>query len=359
MRVAVFVKQIPRPAELRLTGGRLVRDGVGLETNAFCRRANARAVELAGHHGEVVAYSMGPPSAELTLREMVACGASRGVLVTGPALAGSDTLITASVLAAAVSRDGPFDLILTGAHSLDSETGHIGVQVAELLGLPFIGPCRALEIIDGVAVATVESEGGFADVEVLLPAVGSAAERLCAPSKGTPEQIAAVSADRISRVGIAALGLTDRQVGLGASPTKVGSDMRVLCAARARRKGASVEDAVALLHSLPDASANGRDGDGDHGAADPDAATPAPPVDPAAGAVWCVLDPTIDQADTGLARAAWQIARRAGLPRSPWSPTRRASPVMLARSCVLAVRTRRKTGRDRSPRDYGPRRRIA
>ncbi len=303
MRIAVLVKQIPRPAELRLVDGSLVRDGVGLETNAYCRRANARAVQLAGEAGEVVVFSMGPPSAELVLREMIACGAHRGVLISDPALAGSDTLITSRVLAAAIAQEGAFDAVLTGAYSLDSETGHVGVQLAELLGLPFIGPCRMLDVIGGVAIGTVESEGGFVDVEVLLPAVASAAERLCSPSKASPEQIAAVPADRISTVTLAGLGLTADEVGLDASPTRVGSDVRTAVAGdRMRIRTTSIDAALELLDTLDNGLlANVRS-----------VLEPLPPVDIRTGAVWCVLDPTAVDIDESLLDDVAAIARRAG-----------------------------------------------
>ena len=310
MRIAVLAKQIPRPAELRLVDGRLVRDGVGVETNAYCRRANARAVDLAGPAGEVVVFTMGPPSAELTVREMIARGAARGVLVSDPALAGSDTLITARVLAAAIRREGPFDMILSGAYSLDSETGHVGVQLAEFLGLAFIGPCRRLDVIDGVAVATVESEGGFVDAEVLLPAVASAAERLCPPSKASDEEIAAVPADRVTVLTAADLGLGAREVGLDASPTRVGAQVRNLAGAgRTRLVSSSVEQAVSLIGTLADTSADDRPRPGE-------LAVPVPggPADNHAPAVWCVLDPTAEHVDRGLLHAVAAIARGAGRP---------------------------------------------
>src|SRR5262245_49273749 len=62
MRIAVLVKQIPAPEQLRFEGTRLARLGVDLEVSAYCRRANAKAVELAGADGEVVVFTMGPPS---------------------------------------------------------------------------------------------------------------------------------------------------------------------------------------------------------------------------------------------------------------------------------------------------------
>ena len=314
MRIAVLAKQIPRPAELKLADGRLVRDGVSLETNAYCRRANARAVQPAGADGEVVVFTMGPPSAEQTLREMIACGAARGVLVNDPALAGSDTLITAKVLAAAVRREGPFDVVLTGAYSLDSETGHVGVQLAEFLGLSFIGPCRKLDIIDGVAVATLESEGGFIYVEVLLPAVASAAERLCSPSKASIEEIAAVPADLVTVVTAADLGLGAHEVGLDASPTRVGEQIRSLIGAgRMRLRASSAEQAISLLGTLAEASADEPAVTGGPAiAAGPAVTAPARPADADLPAVWCVLDPTAGHVDRGLLHAVAAIAHHAG-----------------------------------------------
>ncbi|HEX4787114.1 MAG TPA: FAD-binding protein [Actinospica sp.] len=308
LRIAVLVKQVPRPAELVLANGRLVRKGVGLETNAYCRRANARAVDLAGPGGEVVVFSMGPPSAEHAVREMIACGAARGVVITDPALAGSDTLITARVLAAAIRHEGPFDIVLSGAYSLDSETGHIGVQLAELLGLPFLGPCRKLDVVDHVAVATVESGGGFIDVEALLPTAASAAERLCPPSKGSDQQIAAVAPERIRHVTIADLGLTPGQVGLPASPTRVGSAVRGIAATpRWRLKTTSIDAALQLLAEL----AGTEPGD----PAEPAAVLPSAPRqhDGSGRALWCVVDPTLGQPDESLATAVAAVGHSAGL----------------------------------------------
>ena len=153
MRIAVLVKQIPTPESLVLRDGRLVRDGVDLEVNAYCRRANSKAVELAGSDGEVVVFTMGPPAAAGALREMIACGASRAVHLCDPAFAGSDTLATARALAAAISTEGPFDLVLCGLNSLDADTGQVGPEVAELLGLPFVAG----------AASTHRRERGFPD----------------------------------------------------------------------------------------------------------------------------------------------------------------------------------------------------
>src|SRR5437868_1360236 len=125
--------------------GRLRRDGIEPEMNPYCRRAVSKAVELAatraGSH--VVVFTLGPPSADDTLREAIAWGLDAGVditgvLVTDPAFAGSDTLATAKALTAALNRvastrGGPFDLVLAGRNSVDADTGQVGPELAELL----------------------------------------------------------------------------------------------------------------------------------------------------------------------------------------------------------------------------------
>ena len=97
MRVAVLVKQVPRVEEMELLpDGRLNREGVELEMNAYCRRAVSKGVEIARESGGTcTVFTLGPPGAEDTLREAVAWGADEAVLVTDQAFAGSDTLATA------------------------------------------------------------------------------------------------------------------------------------------------------------------------------------------------------------------------------------------------------------------------
>ena len=249
MRIAVLVKQIPAPVEFRMHQGRLVRDGVPLEVNAYCRRANAKAVELAGPDGEVVVFTLGPPAAADALREMIACGADRGVHLCDPAFAGSDTLATAVALAAALRREGPFDLVLAGLNSLDSDTGQVPVEVAELLGLPFAAGARDLEVDGRTFTARLETDDGYCTVTGDLPAALSTAERLCAPSKAPPEVYAEVPDDRIVRLSAADLDVPAEQLGASGSPTSVGP-IRVLTATRRALRAASVAHAVDLLEAF-------------------------------------------------------------------------------------------------------------
>ena len=239
MRIAVLVKQIPSFEEMELgPDGRLRRDGIELEMNPYCRRAVSTAVELAAERdgSRVTVLTLGPPAADDALREAIAWGLARGVDVDGvhvcdTAFAGSDTLATAKALAAAITRVGPFDLVLTGRNSVDADTGQVGPEIAELLDLPFLTGVRHLAIAGTTVDARCEHDDGWLQAEVELPAVLSCAERLCEPTKAGPAERAAVPAGRIRRLGAAELG--PGPWGAAASPTWVGP-VKVMAVSRAR-----------------------------------------------------------------------------------------------------------------------------
>lgn len=138
-RWVVCVKQVPRePVFKRVeTYFKVDRDLAEGILNPADRDALDVARELrekAG--GRIVALSMGPPQAEEVLREALACGADRAILLSDPAFAGADTLATARTLAAAVRKLRGFSLVLCGSRTLDSDTGQVGPQLAEMLDVP-------------------------------------------------------------------------------------------------------------------------------------------------------------------------------------------------------------------------------
>lgn len=254
MRIAVLVKQVPRVESMGLgSNGRIQREGVELEMNAYCRRAVSKGVELArATGGTCMVFTMGPPPAEDVLREAVAWGADEGVLVCDPAFAGSDTLATSRTLAAALAVRGAFDLVLVGRNSIDADTGQVGPELAEILGVPFAGGVRELDEAQGLAPGgeldvLCELDDGWRRLRVRLPAVLSTAERLIEPCKVPPDRRAAVAPEKISRIGAADLG--PGPWGELASPTKVGRvrvmevDRKsvVLSGTAAEQVGAAVE----------------------------------------------------------------------------------------------------------------------
>ncbi len=222
LRIAVLVKQIPVGESMSLgPDRRLVRHGLELEMNAYCRRAVSKGVEWARDSGGTcTVFTLGPPSADDVLREAVAWGADGGVHLCDAAFAGSDTLVTARALSAALDRCGAFDLVLVGRNSLDGDTGQVGPEIAELMGLPFAGGVRAMGMVGETLTLTLELDDGWEEVEVTLPALLSVAERLCEPCKEPPARRDEVPADRIRRVTASDLG--EGPWGQSGSPTTVG-----------------------------------------------------------------------------------------------------------------------------------------
>ncbi|MEV6410040.1 FAD-binding protein [Kribbella sp. NPDC051718] len=233
LRVTALVKQVPKGEHSgRLDAdGRLERSGAVAEMNPWCRRAVAQAVRLAaesGGHSTVV--TMGPPAAVDVLREALAWGADSAVQLSDAALAGSDCLITARALAATATLDGRPDLILVGASSVDGSTGAVGAMIAELLGLPYIGPVLKVEPEGVLLRATVQHDDWTESVEVELPAVVAVAERSCDPCKAPVDNWPpATAVRRISTTDLlqpdsqaaTAEGSASGRWGLQGSPTKV------------------------------------------------------------------------------------------------------------------------------------------
>ena len=223
LRVLALAKQIPVFENMKLgRDNRLVRDGLDLHMNDYCRRGVAQGLQVARASGGTLSVLiLGPPSADTVCREAIAFGADAGFHVTDPAFAGSDTLATARALAAAVEHLGPFDLILAGRNSVDAETGQVPPQLAELLGLPFACGVRRLRLAGERLSLLLEHNDEWLDAELELPALLSCAERLIDPCKiKDPVVWAGVDAGRIRAIGADELG--PGPWGAAASPTSVG-----------------------------------------------------------------------------------------------------------------------------------------
>jgi electron transfer flavoprotein alpha/beta subunit len=135
----VCIKQVPTEPLFKRTGDafQIDRDRTEGILNPYDRSTIDLALDLRDKAGgTIVALTMGPPLAEEALREAMACGADRAILLSDPAFAGADTLATAYTLASAIRKLGDFSLILCGARTLDSDTAQVGPQIAEFLDLP-------------------------------------------------------------------------------------------------------------------------------------------------------------------------------------------------------------------------------
>ena len=139
MKIVVCVKQVPGTTEVSIdpVTKRLIREGVSIEMNPFDTYALEQGILLKEKHGgEVIALSMGPKRAELTLRESIACGADSGILLNGRALGGSDTYATSYILSQAVKKIGNVDLVICGKQAVDGDTAQVGPGIAAHIGWP-------------------------------------------------------------------------------------------------------------------------------------------------------------------------------------------------------------------------------
>ena len=225
MKIAVCVKWVPAVARIRFDPEtrRIVREGVPHELNSFDALAVQWAVEFKNSHDvEVTAYTMGPPQASQGLALCLAKGADRVFHLVDQAFAGSDTLATARALSMALQRE-TYDLILFGAHSHDAETGQVGPEVAELLGVPQVTAVRRLDISSDDAIAVVERQldDGTEVVECPLPCVIAVTEGVAPDAFPGREALMAAMEREIPRLTALDLSSDPALFGEAGSPTWV------------------------------------------------------------------------------------------------------------------------------------------
>lgn len=241
MKVVVCVKQIPDPADpgaLDPETKTLKRDVKLIldESDSYGVEMALQLVDAAGG-GEVTLVSMAPNNETNGLRTALAMGAADAVLVSDPALAGSDALGTAKVLAAAIKRREP-DLVLAATESSDGYTGTVPEQVAELLGLPSVTFAKSIEI-DGQAVKVQrQTEDGYDDVTCPLPALVSVTAGVVEPRYPSFKGIMAAKSKPVEELTVADLGVETSQVGWAGA----GQEIVEIAPAPAREAGEIIED---------------------------------------------------------------------------------------------------------------------
>lgn len=255
MNVIVCVKQIPDPANPGALDGStnaLKRDGKLImdESDSYGVEMALQLVDAAGG-GEVSIVSMAPNSETSGMRTALAMGAAKGVLISDPALAGSDALTTAKVLAAAVKRLGGADLVIAATESSDGYTGTVPEQMAELLGLPSVTFAKKIAINGGTLNADRQTEAGYDEVTCPLPALISVTAGVVEPRYPSFKGIMAAKSKPVEEVKASDLGVTP------AGWEGAGQKITNVAQAEARQAGEVIEDdgeafgrVVAFLENL-------------------------------------------------------------------------------------------------------------
>ncbi len=224
MNIVVCIKQVPDTTEIRINPatGTMIRDGVPSIMNPDDKVGLEAALRLRDSQGaHVTVITMGPPQADSILREALAMGADRAILLTDRKFAGADTLATSYALAGAL-RTLPYDVVVTGRQAIDGDTAQVGPQVAEHLGLPQVSYVEAVERCGAKElVVRKQTEEGYQRLAVDLPclltvlATGDRARYM------TVRGIVEAYAREVEVWGADRIGVDESRLGLKGSPTKV------------------------------------------------------------------------------------------------------------------------------------------
>jgi electron transfer flavoprotein beta subunit len=261
LKIIVCVKAVPDPKEadkIRIDPKTkaLTRVDIPLVLNPNDKYALEAALQLKKEEGAfITAVSMGPPPAAKIVRECMALGADKGVLLTDPAFRGADAYATAITLATATRKLGQVDLVLCGMASSDGSTEWVGPELATFLDFPVVTRIREIVAREGewwTVKANVEN--GYRKVRVKLPAVLAVTRDLNIPRALSFSGVVNAGKMEIVNWDSEDLDLRAEHVGVQGSPSFV-SEMFTQESKREVQflSGTRVEIANQLIQKLADA----------------------------------------------------------------------------------------------------------
>lgn len=226
MNIIVCIKQVPDTTEVRIdpVRGTLIREGVPSIINPDDKSGLEEALRIKEEYEnvKVTVLSMGPPQADVVLREAIAMGADEGVLLSDRAFAGADTWATSTALAAGIRTIGDYHMIICGRQAIDGDTAQVGPQIAEHLNIPQITYVENLEIKEDKVVAKRALEDGYFMIESKMPVLITAIKELNQPRYPSIKGIYAAYKDEKIKVWSAEdINADFDNLGLKGSPTKV------------------------------------------------------------------------------------------------------------------------------------------
>ncbi len=228
LKILACVKQVPDVNLVKIdpVTGSLIRKGVPAILNPLDANALEAAVQVKERYGgEITCITMGPDQAMEALRECLAAGADRAVLLSDRAFANADTLATSYVIVTAAKMLGEFDLVFCGKESLDGATGQMGAQLAERFDASQISSMSRIIAIDEAAktvTAERELERGIEVCEAKYPCLLTVEKTNYRPRIPNLKSWKASRTAAIERYDSAAIpGLDREQIGDPGSPTKV------------------------------------------------------------------------------------------------------------------------------------------
>lgn len=226
MKIAVCIKQVPDTVEVKIdpVTGTLIRDGVPSIINHDDKTGIEAALQIKEKiGGTVCVVSMGPPQADIALREALAMGCDEAYLVSAREFGGSDTYATSGILAAALKKVG-YDLIITGRQAIDGDTAQVGPQIGEKLTLPQVSYVEeVLEATEEYVVVKRQFEDGHHIIKVNTPCLLTTIAELAPPRYMSVGGVFEAYEKEIGIIGFEDLkdNLELDMIGLKGSPTNV------------------------------------------------------------------------------------------------------------------------------------------
>jgi electron transfer flavoprotein beta subunit len=222
MNIVVLLKAVPVVGTERLDGSLWTDRSVQLEANGNDEYLLEKALKLTETHGgETITLTVGPAGSMEPIRKALAMGAARAVHVADDGLKGSDLRATLDVLAAALKKMQPWDMVFAGADTSDGQGGVLGAALAVKLGLPYLSYASEIEQTDagGVRIHRL-SPAGYDILEAATPAVVMGTQLLGAPRYPSLRGIMQARTKPVEAWSLADLGLAPAAVGGGAATTK-------------------------------------------------------------------------------------------------------------------------------------------
>lgn len=224
MNIVVCIKQVPDTTEIKINPetGTMIRDGVASIINPDDKGGLEMAIQLKEQFGaHVTVITMGPPQADIILREAFAMGADRAIHLTDRKFAGADTLATSYALAGALKKLD-FDLLITGRQAIDGDTAQVGPQIAEFLDLPQVSYTQELKF-DGEKYFTIKkaTEEGYQMLQVEAPCVVTVLSSANTPRYMSVGGIVDAYQKEVELWGKDNIEVDEENLGLKGSPTRV------------------------------------------------------------------------------------------------------------------------------------------
>jgi electron transfer flavoprotein beta subunit len=224
MKIIVCIKQVPdtKGGVKFNPDGTLDRSAMLAIMNPDDKAGLEAALRLKDEYGaEVTAITMGLPKAEDVLREAMAMGADKGILITDRMLGGADTWATSQTLAGAI-RNLEYDLIITGRQAIDGDTAQVGPQLSEHLNIPVISYAQEIKIEGDHIIINRQYDDRYHIIKAKLPCLLTALAELNEPRYMTPGGIFDACQAEITVWGRDKLiDVEDSNLGLKGSPTQI------------------------------------------------------------------------------------------------------------------------------------------